>query len=129
MIDITNEIYNKLKIDLPSVNIQTSYPIETPKFPLVTFEEIDNSTYRATKDTSGFNHSSIGFEVNIYTTGTSKMSSAKTIRNQIDSILSGFYGMPRTTSRPVPNFLDGNIYRYTMRYSGLIDKTKTIYRG
>lgn len=129
LIDITNELYSRLKSELVEVKVVTSYPKTTNDFPIVTFEEIDNSNIKRTKDSGGFQHSEISFEINIFTTGTSQMTSAKKIRNQIDGILSDEYGMARNVSRPTPNFLNGDIYRYTMRYSAIIDKNKILYRG
>lgn len=129
MIDITNEILTKLKLELVDIDVKTSYPTGKSVFPCVVIEEIDNSHFTSTKDSAGFHHSNIGFEINIFTIGTAKMTSAKKIRNQIDNLIVGTYGMNRNVSRPTPNFLDENVYKYTMRYSGVIDNEKTIYRG
>lgn len=129
MIDITNEILTELKLNLKNVNVLTSFQSTVSKFPTVIFEELDNSNYLPTKDTSGFQHSSIAYSVEIYTRGSKRMSDAKEIRDNVDDIISSKYGLTRGRPMIVPNYLDDTIYRYRLTYTGLIDKTKTIYRG
>lgn len=127
IVDITNELLTVLKSELTGVDVLTSYPETPPNFSCITFEEGENTSNISTKDSSGFNHSNISFEINIFTVGNSKMSKAKVIRNKIDKILSGTYGLNRNASRSVPNYLNNSVYRYNMRYSGIIDKNKVIY--
>lgn len=129
IIDITNELFTDIKNELVGMNVLSSYQSTVSKFPTIIIEEIDNSHYRNSKDSSGFQHSNIAYSIEIYTTGTRRMTEAKKIRNRIDNVISGKYGLTRGTPIVVPNYLDGNIYRYKLTYSGLIDKTKTIYRG
>lgn len=129
MIDITNEILTELKLNLKNVNVLTSFQSTVSKFPTIIFEELDNSNYLPTKDTGGFQHSSIAYSVEIYTRGSKRMSDAKKIRDNVDDIISSKYGLTRGRPMIVPNYLDDTIYRYRLTYTGLIDKTKTIYRG
>lgn len=129
IVDITNQILTDIKNKLQDITVLGSYQSNVSKFPLVTIEEFDNSAYLDSKDSGGFHHSNVSFVVEIYTNGQRKMSDAKKIRNDIDEVMSGEYGMVRGTPTIIPNYLDNSIYRYKMIYSGVIDKNKTIYRG
>lgn len=129
IVDITNEIYTKLKTELTGVEVLSTYQSTTPKFPTVIFEEIDNSANIGTKDSAGFQHSNIAYSIEIYTNGDTRMSKAKELRNKIDGIMSEYYGMTRGRPIVVPNYLDNTIYRYRLTYTGVIDKRKIIYRG
>ena len=129
IIDVTNEVLTRLKTELTGIDVVTSYPNYSPDFPIVTLTESSNITDRGTIDSSGQTHSYISLEVEIYTIGSRRMSKAKEIRTQIDTVLSGEYRMIRTFSNAIPNFLDTNVYRYKLIYSFRIDKEKTIYRG
>ena len=129
IIDITNEILTDIMRELPDVTVLTSYQPTTPKFPTVIVEEASNSDNTRTKDSGGVQHNDISFIIDIYTIGTTRMSDAKKIRNTINSVISGNYGMSRGKSSSIPNFLDDSIYRYRLTYSGTISKSKTIYRG
>ena len=127
IVDITNEVLTRLKNDLDNVSILPSYPEKTPKFPVVVVRDMQNVSVIRTKDTSGFNHSDVSIEFQIFTKGSKKMSDAKVIRNDIDKILSDEYGMNRVYSDEVPNYTDRDVYRYVLRYNGIIDENKLIY--
>lgn len=131
VVDITNEILTKIKLLLPNANVLTSYP-DNPTvtdFPFIIVEETDNSDHIGTRDSAGFHHSNIAFRIEIYTKGSRKMSEAKILRGQINSILSDELGLARGTPMVVPNFLDNTVYKYVLNYFGRIDKDKIIYRG
>lgn len=128
IVDITNEIITKIENELPTVNVLASYPSGVPDFPCVIIEESSNTTYESTIDSNGQNHSDITIEINIFSTAKNKTTEAKQIRNSIDLIMSDLYGMVRTFSGQTPNYLDENVYRYTLRYNGIVNKNKTIFR-
>jgi len=127
IVDITNELFTRLKTELTNVTVLPSYQPTTPNFPTVIFEESDNSAHISSKDSSGFTHSNVSYSVEIYTIGTKKMTDAKKIRNDIDAILSDDYGLARGTPAVLPNYLDESIYRYKIIYTGVISENKTIY--
>lgn len=129
IIDITNQVLTDIKNELSDIAVLSSYQSNISSFPIVIVEELDNSAYMDTKDSGGFQHSSIAFSIEIYTKGNKKMSEAKHIRNKIDEIMSNDYGMSRGRPTIIPNYLDNSIYRYKLNYTGIIDKNKTIYRG
>jgi hypothetical protein len=127
IIDISNEVYTKLKTELVGVEIGSTF-LEAPStYPFVTFSEVSNTAFGDTKDSSGEQHNQLAFEVNIFTIGDDKKSQAKNLRKMIDDVLSGYYNMDRDFSDEIPNFLNQNVYRYVMRYSCLVDKNKVIY--
>jgi hypothetical protein len=129
IIDITNEIFDTLESSLTGVTVLPSYPETTPSFPCVIVEEISNTSLSTTHDSAGDHHSEVSIEINIFTTGDTKTSDAKTIRNSVDSILSGTFNMSREESAPMPNYADSGIYRYVCRYSAIVDSNRTIFRG
>lgn len=129
IVDITNQVLTEIREKLNNITVLSSYQSTVNEFPVVIVEESDNSSYLGSKDSSGFNHSNIGFSVEIYTKGSRRMSEAKDIRNKVDEIMSGEYNMSRDTPTVIPNYLDNSIYRYKLNYTGVIGKDKKIYRG
>lgn len=130
IVDISNIILTDLKTTLgDNVTVLTSYQPIIPKFPTVLVEEIENVDDLATKDSGGVKYNNISFGIEIYTTGSRKISESKSIRNTINSIISQNYGLSRTFAQSVPNFVDENIHRYKLIYTGKIDSNKNIYRG
>jgi len=131
IIDITNEVLTKIKTELGTMvsEVSASYQPTSPTFPIVTVEELNNLGDVTTKDSSGEQYSNCSIEINIFTIGNSKVTTAKNIRNKIDLVCSDFYGMSRDFSQATKNYLDDSIYKYTLRYSFRVSKTKKIYRG
>ena len=128
IIDISNEVFTKLKNTLTGINVVGEYPETIPTFPIVTFSESSNTTIYDMVDSSGETHNLISFEIEIFSNAKNKTTQVKTIRNNIDTVMSDFYGMNRVFSDKVPNYLDANIYRYMLRYECVVDKNKKIYR-
>ena len=127
IIDITNQLFTEIKTTIKECTVLSSYQNVIPSFPTIIFEEINNTSYKSTKDSSGYNHSLISFKVEIYTKGNGKAYQSKKIRDKVDKVLSDKYGLNRDDSKSIPNYLDENIHRHIMIYSGIIDKNKTIY--
>lgn len=128
IIDITNELLTDIKTVLNGIKVLSAYPKTTPTFPCVIIEEMQNEDYQITRDSSGQTHCQIGFEINIFSNSERAMTEVKSIRSLIDGVAVGEYGLVRTFARQVPNYLDENIYRYLLRYNGVINENKTIYR-
>lgn len=129
IIDITNEILTELKTELNNIaEVNTSYPNKEFIGKRVTVEEIYNITNDATRDSGGHKTNTIALEVKIFTTGNTRMTDAKSIRNKVDNILNGKYRMSRDDGRPMPSQYGNEIYTYVLRYSFVIDTNKTIYR-
>ena len=128
IVDIFNEVFTKVKTEISPIAIYSHYPEVQPEFPCVILEELSPIAIPDTVDTSGEKYNEISFEVNIFTTGSEKVSIAKNIRNKVDLVLGDFYNMNRDYSGTIPSFLDNNIYRMTLRYSCIVSKDKKIYR-
>lgn len=128
IIDVTNEVYTKLKTELTNVSVLPTNENVTASFPCVTLEEISNNIDVDSIDTSGDKYSVVALELNIFSIAENKIIETKTIRNQIDAILSDEYRMTRDYSSTTPNYLNEEIYRYTMRYSFLVDANRKIHR-
>lgn len=128
IIDITNEVVTAVKNACPEAQVSSSYPKKVGKFPLITIDEIVNSTYEDSVDSSGENHSEIAFEINIFSTSKTPVGEVGKLRKKVDAILADAYGLSRESLGRVPNFSDTNVYRYTVRYDGVINKNKTIFR-
>ena len=128
MIDITNEILTKLKGGVTSATVVASNQSNVTSFPRIVIVESSNVIDLDYLDSSGEYISTIAFDINIYTKGNTRMSKAKKLKIEVDDIMSGFYGLNRLFSGEVPNYLDTDIYRYTLKYNGNVTKNKLIYR-
>lgn len=128
MIDITNEVFTKLKTDIPTAKLLTSFQSTVTTFPQIVFTSISNVTDIDTIDNNGEYAVEQSFDVNIFTKGRGKLKKAQQLANDVDSIMGGFYNMNRIFSDTVPNYLDASIYRYTLRYNCKITKNNVIYR-
>lgn len=129
IIDIYNELLTRLTIDLPTVNVCTTFDPTDLDYPILVISERSNLADPSTKDSAGYKYDNQMYQLDIFTMGENKRTTAMDIRKNIDSIFADDYGMERIFSDEVPNFLDRNIYRYTLRYSFSISKDNIIYRG
>ena len=127
IVDITNEVITKLKTELFPIKVLDTFQSITATFPCVTVEEIVNIDDVETKDTSGIQYSDVTLQIDIFSNTNNKVTETKQIRNIVDGVLSDLYGMNRIFSKPIPNYADENIYRYTLRYRGIINSNKQIY--
>lgn len=133
MINVENEIFDTIaravRKAYPSVFISGEY-IRTPsKFPFVSIIEMSNTAYDRTQSSAGLeNHTSLMYEVNVYSNKTSgKKSECKAIATLIDNEFATL-GFSRTMLQPIPNMDDATIYRMTGRYTAVISKDKKLYR-
>lgn len=127
MIDISNEVFTKLKRDL-AVKVIRDGETSNPEFPCVTFSELPISDKLETVSSGGVNAYNVGFQVQIYTTGNRKITESKSIRDNVNELMSGFYGMTLVSANQLENYADPSIFRYVMRYECTVDINKTIYR-
>ncbi len=128
LVDVTNEVYTRLKTELVGHQVLKAYPNEVPTFPLVVVDELESVADDDTRDSGGFNADIVSLSINIFSNTSNKSEEIKAIRKQIDTIMSDEWRMTRTVSRYVPNFIDINVDRYLLTYSFKIDKNKVIYR-
>jgi hypothetical protein len=133
MIDIENAVFDnvarKLRDKYPDIHVVGEYVKTPPKFPSVSFVEMDNKTYSSTEDSgSSENHVSVMYEVNIYSNKkTYKKAECKAIAALVDEQMLAL-GFARTFLQPIPNLDDATIYRMVGRYSAIVSKNEVIYR-
>lgn len=127
IVDIINQVLTKIKIAMPNVEVLSPLQKVSPRFPAIVVDEMENSANTMTRDSGGFKHSNIGIRIEIYTVGDTRLSESRRIRKDIDTILSDELGLTRGTVVNVPNYMDDNIYRAVVDYTGVIDNKQTIY--
>lgn len=131
-------VYGTLKEYLKNYSVYDPVVKTTPsgdKYPLVVVEEVDNFI----KERTAYGNESasmMSIEVNIYADKKAVSNSktvagrtiAREIRNHVEAVLGDFYGMSRVSSRPTPN-IDTTLYRYTMRYNGIVGNRNHVKGG
>lgn len=138
MIDIESELFDIITNTIhsytrdgnqPFLNafITSTYVDKLPTFPTVMMEETDNYEYENGIDSSRIEkYANVVFTFNVYTSGLKKKSDGKELMNIIDSKMKEI-GFTRNFSEPM-SIDNPNLYRYTARYTGVVSKSKTIYR-
>lgn len=132
MINIENQVISLVTDCLFANNISATVEsvlnLNPSTFPTVCVEEIENSTYDLSADSSSNeNHASVGYEINVFTNDVSgKKQNAKDILSVIDRML-----IARGFSRVSENALsldNGTKYRLIARYRATVGKDEIIYR-
>lgn len=100
-----------------------------PIIPTVWFEEINNTTYVMSSDSGDDeNHIRVEYEFNIFTMGDNKKADAIAIAKTIDVAMKS-RGFRRGYSGVISFLEDETLYRYVVRYSGIVDKDLKVRRG
>lgn len=132
MIDVENEIVNKITIELrsrfPGIDVFGEDVRSPSSFPCVSIVEADNYTLRKTQDSgSNENHAVLMYEVNVYSNKTTgKKTECKAIFSVIDDVFLNL-GFTRLAKHPV-TMDEATIYRMVGRYNAIVSKNQTIYR-
>ena len=131
MVNITNEIYTKLKTELKDdkVNVFLDYPNAKPEFPCVILTEISHLPHTETIDSNGTNYYECSLQVDIFSDKANARTIVNGIRIRVDDILSEQYKMTKESDEHIVNYMDTEVYRHMMRYRFIISKNKTIYRN
>ena len=106
-----------------------SVPSDTPtRFPAVCLWEQSNTIYTKSQTAeSRENHAKLLYQCEVYSNLTSgKKQQAKAIAALVDEKMQEL-GFTRTFGQPVPNIADMTIFRYTMRFEGIIGKDNIVY--
>lgn len=128
LVNLYGEILTVIKTTLTDCKVIGTFPSISPSFPLIIVTETVNDTLLSTVDTSGEKHSDITISFEIFSNAEDKINEVRDIRGRIDAIMADTYRMSRTIVGEITNFADPNIYRYIIRYSGVVDSKKTIHR-
>lgn len=106
MVDIQNQIFNSLKQhtkqNIPNVQIQKDFQSVATSFPTIIFYEIDNSEFQHTLDYTQ-RQSSLAFQIDIFTTGGDKESTAKNISRLVNEVMEDNFHMKRVFANPISN--------------------------
>lgn len=132
MIDIESTVFNTVAKPLRANHkgiFVSGEAVDVPSsFPAVTIVEKSNAAYERTQTAeSRENHAVLMYEIDVYSNlAKAKKQQAKSISAEIDALMEGM-GFIRTFGQPVDNFADTSIYRYKLRYKGIVGKDYTIY--
>jgi hypothetical protein len=123
--NIANRLRTKFGVDFTVCGETVLAP---SKFPCACIEEVDNSSYARSLDSSGCEkHAELVYDVNTYSNKTKgKKAECKQILAVIDEYFTSI-GFARTTKNPIP-LDDATKYRLFARYSAVVSKDGTIYR-
>lgn len=133
MIDIETEVFDPVRslilAQYPNAFVTGEYIRAPSKFPAVSFEQTDNTSYEQTQDTDHQEHDAyIMFELNVYSNmDKGKKAECKAIAAIVDEYML-HKGFTRTFLNPIPNLQDATIYRLTGRYQAIVSQDHTIYR-
>lgn len=122
MTSIKQQIISYLKsLDL-DITVRKAYSVSTPKYPMVTVQEISNSTRQAIHGEEQY--ANLGYQINIYAKDACPNSADEiclALAEQIDSELQKTFGFLRTSMTPLPDDDDDTVIRYAIRYTGVLD--------
>lgn len=126
MIDLENTIFNivasSLRQNHPGIAVYGEYVAEPASFPCVNMWESNNAVEERHEDTSALdNYVRVQYTVQVFTNTPTKKLDAKTIAEEIDTIMTTFR-FRRNLLSQVPN-IDRTIYRIELRYSGIVKRT------
>ena len=129
MIDIEPVVFDRIARLLiqkyQGITVSDKYESVIASLPYVSIEEKDNYTHQKTQTEKAIeNHANILYEVNVYTNGNNAKALCKSISSDIDEAMQSIY-FTRTMTSQTPN-IDRNIYRVTMRYTGVVNSGKII---
>jgi len=132
MIDYEDIVYDtvsdELKAVFPGIGVSSGYTDAPSKFPFVTVMETSNEVYERTSTSRQIeNNAQVLYEVNVFSNlvGYTKIE-AKRIMAVVDAEFAKM-GFTRIMCSPTPNLADARIYRITARYSGVVDRGRTVY--
>lgn len=132
MIDVESTIFDRVADAFDAVypngsryGEQTTSP---PKFPCLTLEQVDSSTYQLSLDDASMEHNAwITFEANVYSNKTrGAKAECKKIMQLVDSQMQAL-NFIRLFCTPAKN-ADKKYFRLTARYRAVISDTYMLHR-
>ena len=127
MIDIESAVFDRVANVLRDKYdgiLVVSTPSDTPsRFPAVCLWEQSNSAYEKSQTAEcRENHAQLMYQCEVYSNLKSgKKQQAREIAALVDKTMEGM-GFIRIFGQPVPNVADMTIFRYTLRFSGIVSK-------
>lgn len=133
MNDIENQAYtrvrNKVTAKFPELDFSGEYVDSPSIFPHTSMYMTENMVYSRSEDSGAIeNATEVIFQIDIYSnkSGTRK-SECKKIAEAVDHEMQ-LLGFVREFMHPIPNLADNTIFRYSLRYRGIVDKNNYVYR-
>lgn len=132
MIDIESTVFDyvatALREEYKGISVVSTSSDTPAKFPTVCLWEQDNSCYAPSQTAEcRENHAQLMYQCEVYSNRQSgKKAQAREIAAFVDRKMQEL-GFIRTFGQPVPNVADMTIYRYTMRFSGIIGRDNIVY--
>lgn len=129
MIDVYNyiftQVYNGVVTDTPTCKVAEGYPPVSSTFPIVTVNEIDNSTLEYSQDNDlKEHHARVSIGIEVYANGEDKKATATHLAKLVDNLMQNLK-FTRTMKAPMPN-IDDSIYRITLRYTAIVGEPKEV---
>lgn len=127
--DILDEVFKRLKVKFPKLNMTSEYVRAPASFPHLSLYEADNAMLVRTQSSSNMeNHAALMYEVNVYSNkAAGKKQECRKIAMALDEIMASI-GFTRTMMNHIPNLNDASVYRIAARYTAVVSQNKTIYR-
>lgn len=132
MIDIESTVFSAvaavLRKEYDGIFVSGEAVSVPTAFPAVTLVERSNSVYEKMQTADRReNHAVLMYEADIYSNlASGKKQQAKEIAAKIDAVMQNL-GFIRTFGQPIDNFADTSIYRYKLRYKGIVGRNYTVY--
>lgn len=123
MIDIENKVfttvYEAVTAEFPDADVVSEGVFSSPKFPLVTLIQEENTTLARTQDDAlTEHHATVMFECNVYSNDKRRKSTCKAIAQIVDNTMQNMK-FTRSFMGQTPNE-DQTIYRMTLRYTAVV---------
>jgi len=124
MLNLESDIYTYLKSLAYSydVTVRRANRKLTPVYPMITIQEIDNSTSVAIHGTE--KRSNISYQIDVFAKDyypDSAQTVCNTLATEIDSSIQSEYGLLRKSAVNIPDPNDDRVARTTLRYGGILD--------
>lgn len=132
MIDIESTVFSAvaavLRKEYDGIFVSGEAVSVPTAFPAVTLVERSNSVHEKMQTADRReNHAVLMYEADIYSNlASGKKQQAKEIAAKIDAVMQNL-GFIRTFGQPIDNFADTSIYRYKLRYKGVVGRNYTVY--
>lgn len=127
-VDLFDEVARKVLEVSPGAYVSSQHVSAPPQFPAVSVVESSNVEYEPSRDSScDEKYSAVTYEVNVYSASRDDPKSECRVIVEAVSAHMRMRNMTRTYCGPVDNAADPSIYRIVARYTGVIDKSGTMY--
>lgn len=126
--DVITAIDNAVTTAFPEATVGGEYICQLESLPYVYVLETENEDYRQLMDQDGSKYSAVTYDIRIYSNKAyGKKSECKAIANVVNDVMHRL-GFTRYMQLPIAYEEDASIYQLLLRFMGIVDENKTIYR-